>query len=105
MLRAPKVEAIEHVANNKGALRCPIFHRIGYINCASTASPPPVQLNDYVDIGIFGPNQAEKTENYDASGQPLFFRKVKLTQPKTVLTFVVDKKPATSLSTGTTRAM
>lgn len=55
--------------------------------CGTTA-------RDYVDVGIFGPDQAKKTEGYDASGQPLFFQKVKLTKPVTVLTFVVNKKPA-----------
>lgn len=47
-----------------------------------------------MDIGIFGPDQAKKTEDYDASGKALFFKKVKLTQPQTVLTFVVASKPA-----------
>jgi len=47
-----------------------------------------------VDIGIFGPDQAKKTEDYDASGKPLFLQKVKLTQPQTVLTFVVASRPA-----------
>jgi ABC-2 type transport system permease protein len=68
--------------------------RAAKMRADSLGNAPPVQLNNYVDIGIFGPDQAKKTEDYDANGQPLYFKKVKLTQPKTVFTFVVDKKPA-----------
>ena len=60
----------------------------------SLGNETPLPLRDYVDVGIFGPDQVAKTEDYDASGQPLFFKKVKLTQPVTTLTFVVPEKPA-----------
>ncbi|WP_223650429.1 ABC transporter permease/M1 family aminopeptidase [Hymenobacter psoromatis] len=60
----------------------------------SLGNETPLPLRDYVDVGIFGPDQVAKTEDYDASGRPLFFQKVKLTQPVTVLNFVVAEKPA-----------
>ncbi|MGI4865966.1 MAG: ABC transporter permease/M1 family aminopeptidase [Janthinobacterium lividum] len=68
--------------------------RAAKMRADSLGNETPVKLNDYVDIGIFGPDQTKKTEDYDASGQPLYFKKVKLTQPKTVLTFVVPSKPS-----------
>ena len=60
----------------------------------SLGNETPLPLRDYVDVGIFGLDQVAKTEDYDASGKPLFFQKVKLTQPVTTLTFVVPEKPA-----------
>ena len=48
----------------------------------SLGNETPLPLRDYVDVGIFGPDQAEKTEDYDASGKQLFFKKIKLTQPR-----------------------
>ena len=68
--------------------------RAAKMRADSLGNETPIALRDYVDVGIFGPDQAKKTEDYDASGKPLFFQKVKLTQPKTVLTFVVSEKPA-----------
>lgn len=68
--------------------------RAAKMRADSLGNETPIKLADYVDVGIFGPDQAKKTEDYDASGKPLFFQKVKLTQPQTVLTFVVNEKPA-----------
>lgn len=68
--------------------------RAAKMRADSLGNETPIKLADYVDIGIFGPDQAKKTEDYDASGKPLFLKKVKLTQPQTVLTFVVASKPA-----------
>jgi ABC-2 type transport system permease protein len=68
--------------------------RAAKLRADSLGNETPIKLADYVDIGIFGPDQAKKTEDYDASGKALFFKKVKLTQPQTVLTFVVASKPA-----------
>ncbi|UOR04567.1 hypothetical protein MUN82_16660 [Hymenobacter aerilatus] len=60
----------------------------------SLGNETPVKLNDWVDVGIFGPDKLPDTEHYDATGQPLYLRKVHLTQPKTELVLVVDKQPA-----------
>lgn len=68
--------------------------RAAKMRADSLGNKTPIKLADYVNIGIFGPNQAKKTEDYDASGKPLFFKTIKLTQPKTVLTFVVPSKLA-----------
>ncbi|MVN78142.1 hypothetical protein GO988_17575 [Hymenobacter sp. HMF4947] len=68
--------------------------RAAKMRADSLGNETPIKLNDYVDVGIFGPDQARKTEDYDASGKALYFKKIKLTQPKTVLTFVVPEKPA-----------
>lgn len=68
--------------------------RAAKMRADSLGNETPIRLNDYVDVGIFGPDQAKKTEDYDASGKQLFFKKIKLTQPQTVLTFVVPSLPA-----------
>lgn len=68
--------------------------RAAKMRADSLGNKTPIPLRDYVDVGIFGPDQARKMEDYDASGQPLFFQKAKLTKPVTVLTFVVNKTPA-----------
>jgi ABC-2 type transport system permease protein len=68
--------------------------RAAKMRADSLGNETPVRLGDYVDVGIFGPDQAKKTKDYDASGKQLFFQKVKLTQPQTVLTFTVPEKPA-----------
>lgn len=47
-----------------------------------------VPMADYVDIGIFGERVAGQK-----LGAPLLVRKVRITQPVTVLDFVVDKQP------------
>ena len=53
-----------------------------------------VKLGDWVDVGIFGPDKMDDTEVYDASGDALLLKKIRITKPRTVLTFVVDKQPA-----------
>ncbi len=60
----------------------------------SLGNETPVKLGDWVDVGIFGPDKMPDTEVYDASGDALLLRKVRLTRPQTVLTFVVDQQPA-----------
>ena len=59
----------------------------------SLGNETPVKLGDWVDVGIFGPDKMDDTEVCDASGDALL-KKIRITKPRTVLTFVVDKQPA-----------
>ena len=60
----------------------------------SLGNETPVKLGDWVDVGIFGPDKMDDTEVYDASGDALLLKKIRITKPRTVLTFVVDKQLA-----------
>jgi ABC-type transport system involved in multi-copper enzyme maturation permease subunit len=59
----------------------------------SLGNEQPIPVADYIDLGIFGPDQS-KGEAWDVRGKALFLKKIKLTKPETTLTFVVNEKPA-----------
>jgi ABC-2 type transport system permease protein len=63
------------------------------VRADSVGNETPVPLADYVEVGIFGPDQAPG-ESWDVRGKALLVRKVKLTKPETTLRFVVNEKPA-----------
>ncbi len=63
------------------------------IRADSLGNETPAPLADYVEIGIFGPDQT-KAEVWDVSGKALYLKKIKLTKSEQTLHFVVREKPA-----------
>jgi hypothetical protein len=63
------------------------------VHADSLGNESPASLADYVEVGIFGPDQAPG-ESWDVRGKALLLRKIKLTKPEETLRFVVNKKPA-----------
>ncbi|NML64657.1 hypothetical protein HHL22_05510 [Hymenobacter sp. RP-2-7] len=63
------------------------------VHADSLGNETPAPLADYVEVGIFGPDQAPG-ENWDVHGQALLLRKIKLTKPEETLHFVVREQPA-----------
>ena len=63
------------------------------VHADSLGNETPAPLADYVEVGVFGPDQAPG-ESWDVRGKALLLKKVKLTQPETTLHFVVNEKPA-----------
>jgi ABC-2 type transport system permease protein len=59
----------------------------------SLGNETPTPIADYMDIGVFGADQAPG-EAWDVRGKALVLQKVKLTKPETTLHFVVAEKPA-----------
>jgi ABC-2 type transport system permease protein len=59
----------------------------------SLGNETPAPLADYLEVGIFGPDQA-RGESWDVRGKALLVKKLKFTKPETELHFVVNEKPA-----------
>jgi hypothetical protein len=55
----------------------------------SLGKQSPVQVNDYIDVGIFG-----EAKNQGKLGKPLVIKRVKITKPDNIFTFRVREKPA-----------
>jgi len=63
------------------------------VRADSLGNETPAPLADYVEVGVFGPDQAPG-ESWDVRGKALLVKKVKLTKPEETLHFVVNEKPA-----------
>ena len=63
------------------------------VHADSLGNETPAPLADYIDIGIFGPDQSPG-EVWDVRGKTLFLKKIKLTKPEEILHFVVAEQPA-----------
>jgi ABC-2 type transport system permease protein len=62
------------------------------VRADSLGNETPIPMADYLDIGIFGPDQSE-AEAWDVRGKALVLKKIKLSQPETTLSFIVKEKP------------
>ena len=64
------------------------------VRADSLGNEPPTPLADYVEVGVFGPDQSPGGEAWDVRGKALLVRKVKITKPEETLHFIVAEKPA-----------
>ena len=63
------------------------------VHADSLGNETPAPLADYVEVGIFGPDQTPG-DSWDVHGKALLLQKIKLTKPEETLHFVVRGQPA-----------